>query len=778
MSELIKLAINMTYNINDNSFTDQTYGKFSISTSNNDLLAYQLFLLYPYNGYNISTQNYITVTTSIKYILNKVYLKIPAPNTSPNVLINIYGIDTTEILLGSGDYSNYLNGSIIIFCNLSDNFYSKFKIVFNVSNTIFTLNNLYFYFATSLQNVLYISDYYTLRANIIDTFDNNILIMNKLSDGTNIKLLNLNKNDITICNNCDLYVNNILFNNDYYQNGNIIYKNNKMSINIIKEVFNINNNGFTGINIIDPKYQLDIYYDFYNIITNSNNQKYFYDYIANPKLLNTPISINSNGSKISYFNDIIKYDSRNKVYQQIISKSESLFKLYKLNIYNYEYIAKYDIGSSIQCGFDSVEVKSIIPEATNVITDYINSPYKYYPVIIDTYDLNSTNITNMKSSTIYYKQNSLILNFIICQPYTNEQVLINYCNNNQNIKLKMIGKNNNEFYGTCNISTISNYCVLNISLTDKIDNLSYIFIWGFEANDFAVIMNNYIYNNMINSINMNTDRNFLFYDINNISTTIDTVDIGKTVFYRECKFLYSFSVNSFQQFEITILSSSIQIFAKYSSNTSYYIPTITNTNKIYLDLNLTNYGSLLYCILQINSNNTFDSIKLLPTQNYNINANTSTQNISTQNTSTQNTSLFDHNNQIFQTYINQINKTNKQSYSLTTVITQPYYRDLMFSYDSNITGVIIDIINIANTRIAILSNTGKTYCWIKATVSNQEINYGKYLCTFDSSFNSSYYGYLQLQNTTTCQSNTVAQALQDIILVNIGDVAKIECLLK
>jgi len=102
----------------------------------------------------------------------------------------------------------------------------------------------------------------------------------------------------------------------------------------------------------------------------------------------------------------------------------------------------------------------------------------------------------------------------------------------------------------------------------------------------------------------------------------------------------------------------------------------------------------------------------------------------------------------------------------------------MYSYDSNISGVIIDIINISNKRIAVLSNTGKTYCWVKATVSNQEINYGKYLCTFDYSFDSSYYGYLQLQNTNITQSNTVAQSLQDIILVNIGDIAKIECLLK
>ena len=43
--------------------------------------------------------------------------------------------------------------------------------------------------------------------------------------------------------------------------------------------------------------------------------------------------------------------------------------------------------------------------------------------------------------------------------------------------------------------------------------------------------------------------------------------------------------------------------------------------------------------------------------------------------------------------INQVNNINKQPYLLTTVITQPFYRDLMFSYDSNISGVIIDIIN-------------------------------------------------------------------------------------
>lgn len=772
MSELIQLAINMSYNISDNCFIDPVYGMFAINTSNNDPLSYQLFLANTYNGYNISTTNYIIITSSIQYILYKVYLKLPDPNISPNVLIKIYGIDIEETLLGFGDYSNYIDESIIIFCNLSNNFYTKFKIVFNVSNTIFTLNNLYFYFTNSLQNNIYISDYYSIRANIINSSNNNLSIINKLLDGSNKELLNLNKNNIKVCDGCSLSIwDTISFNNDHYQIGNIIYENNKMSIRINKEVFNVNNNGFTGINKIDPKYQLDINYDFYNNIT--TNQKYFNAYLKNSDLLKTtPISINSNGSNISYFDNMIKSDSRNKSYQQIISKSESLFKLSKLNIYNYEYIAKYDFGSSIQSGFDTVEIQSIIPEAINNIIDYINIPYKYYPIIIDTYDLNSTNITNIKSSTIYYKQNSQILNFIICQPYSDEQILINYCNKNTNVKLKLIEQNNNELYGICNISsiTVNNYIILDISITNKIANFFNMFIWGFEATDFSVIMNNYIYNNMINSINMNTDRNFLFYDINNIYTTIDNIDIGKTVFYCECKFLYNFFVNNSNQFEITIISSfasSIQIYAKYSLISSYYIPNITNTNKIYIDLNLTNYGSLLYCILQINSNNIIDSIKLIP-KRYDI-----TTNIPLNNSST-----FDYNNEIFQTYINQVNSINRQPYLLTTAITQPFYRDLMYSYDSNISGVIIDIINISNKRIAVLSNTGKTYCWVKATVYNQEINYGKYLCTFESSSDSSCYGYLQLQNTTTNQSNTVAYSLQDIILVNIGDVAKIECLLK
>jgi hypothetical protein len=302
--------------------------------------------------------------------------------------------------------------------------------------------------------------------------------------------------------------------------------------NLTKELLKIDDNGYVGIgNNSNMKYQLDVKFDYFS----NSNGKYFIEtdteagaYFKSLQYKykdKTPVSINTNGAIMSEYGFISKADSRIRKTSNEIPSLESLYKMTKLNLFSYDFIADKDISTGNETGFDVQNIEENIPDAVTNISEYVPIPYKLYSINSnDNFDDNSIEFTIkvVKSSNLIIMKYS---NFSKSDTNFRSDLKTKIDSTKSSLRLKMylkfedISINNVEVYGEAKYdTTIANYFIINITLIDFdllsiYSNINEIFIWGYLTDDFKTIEKDYIYNTGIASIKHLTDINYTFHEI-------------------------------------------------------------------------------------------------------------------------------------------------------------------------------------------------------------------------------------------------------------------------
>ena len=450
-----------------------------------------------------------------------------------------------------------------------------------------------------------------------------------------------------------------------------------------KELFKINDKGYVGIgNNTNMRYPLDVKYDYFT----NDNSKYFvesdtfaYNNFKASKEKNldkTPVSINTNGAILSEYGFISKADKRTIQNYKYIPSTESLYKITKLKLSSYNYIADRDISTSNETGFLIDDIETNISDAVTNISEYVPIPYKMYK--IDPNEINP-NITINANTNMIFLQYEMFTNI--------DNNFISILKQKNELRLKMYLKyysNSNtdstcdEVFGIAKYSENYPYVIISISLIEYvlINTPLNIFIWGYLTDDFKTIEKDYIYNTGIASINHLTKINYYFHeltdDIEKRKWTDDSIGsiVYLTTSLTENVKNASIKINiNDNNFVYTLKDNCTdKIKSDYSNNNFNLIITFNGVISIKFNNNIDILSSI-YCSTNNstnNSNNEFQGVKQANISNFHLNSfitiDGKITSVNTDDISNSLKSITDKNNKI--DLLNTTTNTNINNYSI------------------------------------------------------------------------------------------------------------------